>query len=220
MDMIANAQSEFRYVGFLDVLGFGNRVLQDYRGTLEAYDILLSTLDIARGVSVGDVSVRIFSDSLLLLSAELRPLLSAANLLQWGALLADCLLRGGIAYGQHLEITREADVYVVSEPLVHASRQEKEVKRPCVALHSTVTPTTQEAGVLSTPNLHRLVLFYDNRWIVNPFTIAWGRSAAHHARCLRDEHPAFASQYTWFLQLYDAVFSPQPFLPSEWPDHG
>jgi hypothetical protein len=216
-NMIKDVQPQNLYVAFLDILGFGNRIVDDYLDTLQLYDDLISLFDTVRPEPLGKVSTRIFSDSILAVSEELKPLLSATSVFHWGALLLDCLLRGGIARGRHLEVSRNTELFVVSEPLVHGARLEKEVKRPCVAIHSTVVPTKAEVGLRDTPNLHRHLLFHEGRWIVNPFSIAWGTSAAMHAKSLRDRYPAFADAYTWFLHLYEAVFTGPPLIPDVWP---
>lgn len=210
---LSSIEPEQRYIAFLDVLGFGNKVVDDFSSTLALYDDLLSHVNALDIEATGPVSTRVVSDSIVLVSTHAITLFHAANVFHMAALLCDCLLRGGIAAGLHVEHAHAGNIYVVSEPLVHAARLEKTVKLPCVAIHETVFPLPSEAYNPTYRNIERPIVFFDGRWIVNPFNIVWAKTAAGRVRTLKRLYPEFRHQYDWFLKLYDAVVSDQPLTP-------
>lgn len=201
---IADAPVENRYVALLDILGWGHRIISDFSGTLRLYDELTQS---ARSVGQGVApSVRFFSDSILVVAHECQSILTMANALSFVALSHDCLLRGGIAFGRHVELGAPGELTVLSEPLVHAAHLEKTVGVPCVAIHSSALPPnlrTQELAQV--PVLYRSLLFFEGRWIVNPFNLMWYTSAGTRARLLRDQFPEHREKYQWFIGLHDAV---------------
>ena len=58
-----------RFVAFLDVLGFGNLVVNKFSHTLDVYQEMLNSLRIVDLIDIG-VSMQIYSDSLLFTSEE------------------------------------------------------------------------------------------------------------------------------------------------------
>lgn len=204
---------ESRYVAFLDILGWGQRVQHDFNGALALYGQLIETLR-ALSVDPNKASIRMFSDSFIVVSADANLVLSIANALSFVALNKDCLLRGGIAFGRHSEAGKEGALHVVSEPLVVAARIEKTILHPCVGIHRDALPPNLSIVHLSqAPVLLRSILYYDGHWIVNPFNIMWYRSAGTRAVLLRQEFPNHSEKYDWFLRLYDAVERGERFLP-------
>jgi hypothetical protein len=171
-----------RYVAFLDVLGFGALILRDYSAALKHY-VEFSKVA-GPGTEIGAASVRIISDSIIVVGAELRDVVHAANQLCQAALYADFLIRGGIAFGHHAEWQEDNNLFVVSEPLVHAVEVEKTVGHPCIALHSSVT-VPPEAWRFKASSFERPLLFFEGRWIVNPFSLIWGTSAAHRVEMMK-----------------------------------
>jgi len=201
------------YVAYLDILGFSNRILCDFELALETYEELLTTLNIFQAARPAAVELHIASDSLVAVGEQLTPLLDFTSHLQWATLLTNSLVRGGVAFGRHVEEQGDRGFQIVSEALVRAVRTEQSVRYPCVALHDSVQPGPEHFGSPRQPNLERLVLFYQGRWIVNPFTIAWGTSARDRATFLAEEFPDYAQTYRWFIDLHRAVFSASPLLP-------
>jgi hypothetical protein len=130
-----------------------------------------------------------------------------------GALSCHCLLRGGIAFGSHLEATHEGHFFMLSEPLVIAAGLEKEVKMPAVVLHDSAVPIFDYRAMLSVPALHRSILYFEGRWIISPFGIMWFRSAVEHVREMLTEYPEHREKFEWFLRLCDAVGTNQPLIP-------
>jgi hypothetical protein len=210
--MILNPAT-MQYVALLDVLGFANRVTSEFDKTIFQYDELITNLTMLQKDDKLKVTIRIFSDSILVVSPDLISIVQSVTFVQWGALLCDCLLRGGVAHGKHTETTSEGNLFVVSEPLVHAARMEKEVKYPCVALHSSIPLPESMERLRQVPPLMRHILFYNERWIINPFGIMWGRSAADRVRRMKEKNPEYTDKYDWFLGLYEAVFSGAPLIP-------
>ena len=120
---------------------------------------------------------------------------------------------GGIARGKHIELSGQAQLYVVSEPLVRAVELENEVKKPCVVLDSTAVPSIPLDKLKAIPPIQRLLLFFEGIWIVNPFNIMWGTSAETHVMQLKKRWPQYSDKYDWFLRLYEAVKSRAPLVP-------
>jgi hypothetical protein len=73
------------YVAFVDLLGFGSRVRNEFQGTIELYKNILVEATIMSGVSK-NVNVRVYSDAFLITAKELGPVVFAANQLHMSAL--------------------------------------------------------------------------------------------------------------------------------------
>jgi hypothetical protein len=112
-------------------------------------------------------------------------------------------------------MTCQGNLFVVSEPLIHAARVEKTVKYPCVALHSSVNLPIDPKLLLQAPPLLRSILYYQGQWVVNPFNIMWGTSAADRVKKMKEEYPEHTDKFDWFLGLYEAVFTGASLIPSE-----
>ena len=198
------------YVAFIDVLGFSHRIEHDFTGTLEAYRQLLHGIAFLDPPST--VSLRIYSDALLVSSSDLLPLVKAIHALNMLTLVGDCLVRGGIGYGLHAEQQSGTNTFVVSQALSRAVETEKRIRRPCVALHDSVSiPEFFWLGDADT--FLRPLLFFDGIALVNPFNIMWGVSAGHRVEMMREQYPEHREKYDWFLRLYDAVRNREVLVP-------
>ncbi|WP_243384894.1 hypothetical protein [Geothrix alkalitolerans] len=202
-----------QYVAFLDVLGFSNKVLNNFEDTIEQYQLLINSWNF-HYEHANEVPLTIYSDSLLLTSPNLAHITEAVNTLQMLTMWNDCLLRGGIAFGKHVELRDGSNTYVVSEALTLAAKTENEVSHPCISLHESVTvPDTWWNPNI--PNLHRRVFFFDGLRIVNPFNIVWYRSASVRVSQLAIDSPAHKKKFDWFLALHEAVSSKTPLIPTQ-----
>lgn len=203
------------YVGFFDVLGFARRVLDNFDEALATYNELVrlarfSALTEARP----NLRLKILSDSIVAESPSLADVVVAANLLQFAALAGqNCLFRGGIGHGRHVESHSDGNLFVVSEPLVRAVAVEKTVRHPCVALDSGIIPSPR-LWLPYERNIERPLLFYGERWIVNPMGLFWGASAATRVALLSEEFPDHSDKFSWFLELHSRVFDPAPLIPT------
>lgn len=207
------------YVGFLDVLGFGGRVLGDFDEALALYNRLFEIREVqALAPSHPELRINLLSDAFVVTSPHFVDVVVAANTLQFAALAGPaCLLRGGIGYGAHVEKAVDGNHFVVSEPLTRAVLVEKRIKHPCVALDGMILP--DPALWFEQPsNVLRIVLYYEGHWLVNPCGVMWGESAAHRVREMRETVPAHAAKFDWFLELHRRIFEPAPLIPSrdEW----
>jgi hypothetical protein len=211
--LFSKAQRDIRFVGYLDILGFSSKVISDFSSTLALYDQIISLMDVVRNVNLPDLTIRVLSDSILLVSPKPTSVLYAANAVHQGALLCDCLVRGGIAAGNHTEVSKDGNLFMVSEPLVLAAKIEQTISFPCVALHPNASPSMELAREIAVPNLQRVLLFYQGWWIVNPFSIMWGYSAASRVLALKEKYPQSSGKYDWFLGLYQAVMDDKPLIP-------
>lgn len=203
-----------RHVAFLDVLGFSAKVLADFHGALSLYAELVKSWQI-HNIVFHQVQLTIYSDSLVLVSEELPPLLQSITSLHMITMGLSCMLRGGVATGLHMATNNGQDTYVVSEPLTRAAALEKVVINPCVALDDSLA-VPDRWWPLDLPNVHRPILWFDGRRIVNPFHRYWYRSGQIRAIELRERSPNHRSKYDWFLRLYDAVGSSEPLIPPEY----
>lgn len=127
-----------RYAAFVDLLGYGAQAMNDFEGTVEIYKGILHRWQWLYEFQP-DVPATIYSDAILLTSDDLGPLIQAVNTLNMLTLMGDCLLRGGIGYGCHLEASQEVNTYVVSEAITRATSMEKSIGHPCVTVDSSVT---------------------------------------------------------------------------------
>jgi len=198
------------YVAFIDVLGFSHRIENDFAGALDAYRQLLHNVDILNPPST--VSLRIYSDALLVSSSELLPLVKAIHTLNFLTLVGDCLVRGGIGYGLHAEQESGTNTFVVSQALSRAVETEKQIRRPCVALHDSVS-IPEFFWLNDADTFLRPLLFFDGIALVNPFSIMWGVSAGHRVEMMREQYPEHREKYDWFLRLYEAVRNREALVP-------
>jgi hypothetical protein len=132
-----------RYVAFVDILGFAKKVRDNFDSMLGVYEQVLEAIHIfdmlpSVGIHHG-VSIHTYSDSFILTSETLSPLVEIIRSLHMLTLAHDCLVRGGIGFGNHIEEYYGNNFYVVSQALVQAVEVEKQVKRPCVALHESIS---------------------------------------------------------------------------------
>ena len=198
------------YVAFVDILGFAREVRDNFDNILDVYQQVLESLQIfdvlpSIGVHHG-VSIRVYSDSFILTSEKLYPLTQIVRELHMLTLSHDCLIRGGIGFGKHIEASHGDNLYVISQALVQAIEVEKWVKRPCVALHERI----QVPGNLWNSGS---LLFFDGIRMVNPFNVFWERTAAARVSRLSEQYPEHRDKYEWFLLLYKNVKSNKTLIP-------
>ena len=201
-----------KYVGFCDILGFSSAVLNDFDGAIAVYREFRRNITSWPFAERAQVSV--YSDSILVVSDDLPPVLHAIVALNWAALLNDWLIRGGIAYGKHWEEREEGNLFVVSDAIVKAVALEKQIKVPAVAVSDDISlgievwaPRFQH-GVFQAPLLH-----FKGLNIVNPFNPFWFKSATMRAKGLLKRHPNHKEKYEWFLSLSEAVAKDDMLIP-------
>lgn len=203
-----------RYVAFVDLLGFGQRVTTEFERTIDLYRYTLVEAVILSGYSKR-VNIRIYSDAFLITSSDIAAIVNVVNYLHMCALRNEHLVRGGISFGQHFEAHNASNLYVVSTPLVKAVGLEKSVKDPCVVLDPAIDIPSDVWGEAAMPNVYRPVLFFEGRTIVNPCNQFWGTSARIRVEQMLIESPQHAGKFNWFLRFHDAIFSDVPLIPKE-----
>jgi hypothetical protein len=200
-----------KYVAFVDILGFGSRVLNNFDKLLDDFENFLRLAGLVERL-LPDVQITVYSDSYLFVSSKLERLVAAIQGLHMQSLFCDYLLRGGIAYGRHVEASRSHNLYVVSEALAKAASIEKTIGFPCVTLHPDINiPDEWWTGF--NRNIERGVLYFGGKIIVNPCNLTWGTSAATRVRQMLDHSPQYRDKYEWFLEMHEALFSPVPMVP-------
>jgi hypothetical protein len=193
----AGIKTDTYYVAFIDILGFGQQVLDNFDQTLDVYEeIINDCFYLERWRTT--VKLNIYSDSIIMVSVNIEPLIEMAVMVELTALKNYYLVRGGIGLGKHIENNQNGNVYMISEALVNAVRLEKEIKMPCIVLHSSIKlPDT----ILADPR--RLIILYEDKYVLNPF---W------NSKDLRDSLITMAAEakrdkdkYEWLLRFYDAA---------------
>ncbi len=202
-----------RYVGFCDILGFSNRILSDFDGTVELYKRFGDTIS---GFSFKEIEITMYSDAVLIAGKSLGPVSSAIQSLWFFALASDLMLRGAITKGRYWEQRQGNHMLVASEALVHAVKLEKSVGVPAVVIADDIEIPDGfwvhrfQAGLLQTPILH-----FRDRNIVNPFNTYWFASASARAFQLMAASPSHKDKYLWFLALHRAVSSDRELVPPD-----
>jgi hypothetical protein len=163
----ASANITERYVAFCDILGFSDRILNDFSQTFDAYR---GFCELIADFSFKDVELTIYSDAVLLVGEALAPVLSAAQGLWFFALARNLMLRGAITKGHYWELRKGKHLFVASDALVRAVKLEKMVGVPAILIADDVDIPLDywlsrlQQGLFVTPLLH-----FRDRNIVNPF---------------------------------------------------
>jgi hypothetical protein len=204
---------DVRYVAFCDILGFSNRVLADFDGTLEVYQQFGAEM---ASFSAKEVQATMYSDAILITATSLAKVLGAVQNLWFLALANDLMIRGAITKGRYWEQRQGNHLLVASDALVRAVKLEKSVGVPAVVIADDVEIsdnywlTRFANGPFGTALLH-----FRDRNIVNPFNVMWGTSAANRASILMSESPEHRDKYLWFLALHKAVQNGQELIPPD-----
>lgn len=204
---------EIKYVAFIDILGFSNSVQNKFDKMISVYQNILKHWSWHYDY-YSDVSLRIYSDSLLLSSFNFINLIDSIVNLNMVTLWDNFLIRGGIGYGKHIEVIEKDNFLVLSHALIEAVQIEKTIKYPCVALSPKIDIEIEWWDPRPS-NFLRKLLFFEDLIVVNPFNIAWGYSAKSKVLKLLEQFPEHEAKYQWFLNLYEAVISDEPLIP-EW----
>ncbi|MBI5603502.1 MAG: hypothetical protein HY879_09100 [Deltaproteobacteria bacterium] len=200
-----------QYVAFVDILGFGREVNENFCNLLENYEKMLDFIRIPQSISL-NVTVKVFSDSFIISSRNIHQLSEVVKGLHMMTLANDFLIRGGIGFGSHIEVQKETDLYVVSQALNRAVEVEKEIKMPCVALHESVEIPDEWWNPDVSPFM-RKILYFDGIRLISPFNVFWGTTARLRVASMSKKYPEHRDKYDWFLKLYEAVISGDPLIP-------
>jgi hypothetical protein len=211
-DIPTKIEPRMRYVAFCDVLGFSNAVENRFEHTIAVYAEFMERMRDWPFPEKAEISI--YSDSILIVSDELPPVIYAVKNLWFATLTQDWLIRGGIAYGRYWEQRENGNLFVVSDALVRAVKLESTVSYPAVAFSPEVDLTLAawvpryEHGLLPAPVLHFRGLSF-----VNPFNPYWFQSARMRVSQMLDAYPEHAKKYNWFLDLTMAVDNDESLIP-------
>ncbi len=208
-----NAQdiADVRYVAFCDILGFSNKILDDFEGTLAVYKEFGNSL---ADFPIQEVQATMYSDAILITAESLGRVLSAVQALWFVALSHDLMIRGAITKGRYWELRKGNHLLVASDALVRAVKLESMVGVPAVIVADDIEIPDSfwthrfVTNVLATPILH-----FRDRNIVNPFCEFWFQSASVRTVQLMEQSPAYRDKYLWFLALHEAVQNNQELIP-------
>lgn len=197
-------QISMKYVAFCDVLGFSDAVLTRFDETIAVYREFSQS--VRKWPFPQNVTVSVYSDSILVVSDDLPSLLSALKSLCWDTLRHGWLIRGGVAHGRYWEQKERGNLFVVSDALVRAVRIEASVKVPAIAFSEEVVLGIEawvprfSHGIFNAPILH-----FNGLSLVNPFNPYWFATARAKLANLLDRFPEHEIKYSWFLALAEAV---------------
>lgn len=201
-----------KYVAFCDILGFSAEVLSNFEKTLKVYKDYKQK--IGEFPFTENVSISIYSDSILIVGDELYSVLQSAQLLLWVTLSNGWLIRGGVAKGNYWKESDENNLYIVSEALVKAVDIEKKIKYPAIGVSDEIELGLEywvpyfQYGVFSSA-----ILFHNGITIVNPFTNYWFNSAEGHVLSMLERNPKHKEKYSWFLSLVSTVRNNECLVP-------
>jgi hypothetical protein len=203
---------ENRYVAFCDILGFSNRIFNDFTGTAKLYQEFANFIL----KSKFSAEATIYSDAIMLNSEDLGSIVGAVNALWFIAQTHFFVIRGGIAYGRYWEQRIDGNVIVVSDTLVRAVKLEKDARYPMVVLADDIDIPLGawvrrfRDGPIAAPLLH-----FRDRNIVNPFGPMWFASASGRIMQLMQDSPGYQDKYRWLLALHEAISQQHNLVPSQ-----
>lgn len=203
-----------RYIAFFDILGFSNAVLNRFDETLRIYENLLDKLRILRCFESG-VSINVVSDSIVLSSTSFDALLSICKLAQAIALLENCLVRGGIGYGKHVDIQDGENRYIVSQALVNAVVVEKTVRWPCIAIDEHIEIPSKHWAP-RTEALRRSIVHYQGLNLVCPLNLFWGSTAVDRVQHMKETHPEHTDKFDWFIGFVEQILMGAELVPDSY----
>ncbi len=202
---------DLKYVAFIDILGFSDFVRNKFDKMITVYQNILERW-IENPSYYPEVSLRIYSDSILLSSNSFGKIIGSINILSIFTLWENFLIRGGVGYGNHIEMIENENYYVLSHALIDAVSIEKTIKRPCVAISPNIHIPVDWWDP-SVSNFLRKLIYFDDIVLVSPFSIVWGYSAMSRVKQLMEKYPDHREKYEWFLRLYEAASGEKPLVP-------
>jgi hypothetical protein len=214
METNQSEEVSVRYVAFCDILGFSNRILNDFERTLEAYQRFAN---LASELPVAEVQLSIYSDAVLETATSLHAILSATQNLWFFALANDLMIRGAIVRGRYWEQRRGNHLLVASDALVRAVKLERSIGIPAVVIADDVEipDSLWVRRFANNPPVTTPILHFRDRNIVNPFNLFWFKSAAVRGTGLMNENPEHKDKYLWFLALHEAVANNRELVPPD-----
>lgn len=213
-----------KYCAFIDLLGFKNRMINNFEETVKYYTNFYSSKNDIQAMnrlreeihkfvqnkkSINDTKTSMFSDSIIISSSNLKDILyEIAQLTAW-LLSLDFLFRGGIGYGKFYEVDSCKDILLVSEGLVQAVEIEsKHAKYPRIMLHESVIKELQfilENSENSIFDFARYIIQDEsNSWFINPFFLNPNISdiiESNKKNIKKYKECDFCDKYQWFEEL-------------------
>lgn len=214
-----------QFCAFIDILGFKNKMknfdkaLEFYRKYIATYDAIdkmhssmLQSISNALQQNhpptedlKNSVENILFSDSIILYSADWKSLLfRLANTMSW-LLSLGFLFRGGVGYGKHYSNIQLGQMHIVSEGLVQAVEIESCIsKYPRIVIGQSALDevTTQMNSLYDLNNM--LIQGEDDLWFINPFFLNPDISPIYETieRDIKKYHSEkFIEKYTWMQKL-------------------
>ena len=204
-----------RYLAYVDLLGFGDRVLSHWHGAAEVYDRIITVAlgfkakreAMGRRARRRAPQIQFWSDAAVIVGDVFHEVAQTCQDIQTAALAAGrMLVRGVIAYGHHAELHRDGDMFVVSSPLVRAAKFEaKSVDTPRVV----IDPTCQQLiDFVKTRRCNLITTDADDGFLmVKPFVVTtpeWLTNYENSLTSLLADHQHMPERvkkkYEWMLE--------------------
>jgi|SRR5580658_2545333 hypothetical protein len=125
------ATTDTRFVGFCDILGFSNRILTDFDGTLKVYKEFAQVFS---QVPAKEAEVTMYSDAILVTGNSVVSVACVVQNLWFTALVNDLMIRGAITKGRYWERREGNHMLVVSDALARAVKLERSAGVPAVVI--------------------------------------------------------------------------------------
>jgi hypothetical protein len=126
---------DVRYVAFCDILGFSDRILNDFNATQKAYQEFASLMS---NPVIDEVTTTMYSDAILMTGESLGKILSAVQSVWFFALAQNLMIHGAVTQGRYWEQRSGHHLCVVSDALVRVVKLERSVGVPAVLIADDV----------------------------------------------------------------------------------
>ena len=208
-----------KFCAFIDILGFKNKIAEDYEEAKLFYQKCMSFLKSTDTMLLemrkqepllnskqSDVEFAIFSDSVIIYGKDFNDLLfRLSNITSWLNSYG-FFFRGGIGYGKHFSDISPTNYLIVSEGLVQAATIEsKKAIYPRIvideiALNAILSDSNVKYHTLS----HYFIQDYNNLWFINPLFLNPDISDIYYLsikKIKEYEGKDFQNKYIWIKEL-------------------
>jgi hypothetical protein len=239
-------KTENKFCAFIDVLGFKKiiekwDIAENYYKTLvmKIFPFASSLLGNIRKTSLKfednensnqypfDLTWRIFSDSIIVMSSNPLDLVQTAGNVQYYSFMNGYWTRGGFAFGRHKELSQGPNFFVVSEALSAAYTTESEIsKDPRIVIHNSAIEGIEKAfynrggDKLMPIESNWLVQSSDDLWFINPFIFRPVDDIVLFVeniekRILQHKDTEYINKYLWVGDLHNFITSHKMLMEKE-----
>lgn len=214
-------KTEVRFCAFIDILGFGNRIIEEWDRALEHYGKVMEgsllwplamNLFAQYAPDFFDHSeVMVLSDAIII-SSDTMPAVLMSSLMAYSlALYNGVPLRGWISSGKHVHKRTAKFDFLVSEALVRSYRGEQnQAIYPRIVIDPIIVNEID-------PVMYPFVIQgEDNFWFLNPLPEVTKKNLTILAVFIIDslkqysQQPDILKKYCWLADLYNSILCGKP----------